>query len=189
MDKDSNAAAVASKKPPWDGSAQNAESTKPSSPLAKRESRSIPSVAKQAATGMGGTAMSKGHAALAGEATEPGGQTVRRLPAACGVGSLSWGLCTQRFSSPPGPLLDPAFTAARLTKPTSFNRDTGTSHGPQACFLRKHRRLIKILKWAFKAAKASEIINPQILYHNAVSYFYKYCIFPVSFLIFWSSLW
>ncbi|XP_035746342.1 cell cycle checkpoint control protein RAD9B isoform X2 [Egretta garzetta] len=81
-DKDSNAAAVASKKPPWNGSAQNTESTKPTSPLAKRESRSIPSVAKQAAAGTGGAAVSEDHAALGGEATEPGGQTslVRRMP-------------------------------------------------------------------------------------------------------------
>ncbi|KFV93786.1 Cell cycle checkpoint control protein RAD9B, partial [Fulmarus glacialis] len=41
VDKDSNAEAVVSKKPQWNGSAQNAASAKPTSPLAKQEFHSL----------------------------------------------------------------------------------------------------------------------------------------------------
>ncbi|KFQ91800.1 Cell cycle checkpoint control protein RAD9B, partial [Nipponia nippon] len=41
MDKDSNAAAVASKKPQWNGNAPNTEAARPASPLAKQEFHSL----------------------------------------------------------------------------------------------------------------------------------------------------
>ncbi|XP_049661141.1 cell cycle checkpoint control protein RAD9B [Accipiter gentilis] len=72
MDKDSNAEAVTSRKPPWDGIAPNTEPVKPPSLLAKQEIKSIPRVMMREVTGMEGTALTEteGHAMLGGEARE-----------------------------------------------------------------------------------------------------------------------
>lgn len=81
MDKDSNAEAVTSRKPPWDGIAPNTEPVKPPSLLAKQEIKSIPRVMMREVTGMEGTALTEteGHAMLGGEARESHYQKVRRL--------------------------------------------------------------------------------------------------------------
>ncbi|XP_054700175.1 cell cycle checkpoint control protein RAD9B [Grus americana] len=70
LDKDSNTAAVASKKPQWNGNALITESAKPTSPLAEREIKSIPRVTKKDRTGTEGTAMTaaEDHATPEGEA-------------------------------------------------------------------------------------------------------------------------
>ncbi|KAM6051648.1 cell cycle checkpoint control protein RAD9B [Theristicus caerulescens] len=67
-DKDSNAAAVASKKPQWNGNAPNTEAAKPASPLAKQEVTSMPRVTKRGRTGGDGPAAAEDPAALEGEA-------------------------------------------------------------------------------------------------------------------------
>ncbi|XP_009579080.1 PREDICTED: cell cycle checkpoint control protein RAD9B [Fulmarus glacialis] len=81
VDKDSNAEAVVSKKPQWNGSAQNAASAKPTSPLAKQEVKSIPRVTKKDTTGAEGTAMTEAEAraVLEGEAAEPHHQQFHSL--------------------------------------------------------------------------------------------------------------
>ncbi|XP_075574626.1 cell cycle checkpoint control protein RAD9B [Pelecanus crispus] len=81
MDKDSNAAAVASKKPQVNGNAPNRVSAKPASPLAKQESTSIPRVIKKDLTGMAGAARAEAEhcAVLEGEAAESHCQTFHSL--------------------------------------------------------------------------------------------------------------
>ncbi|KAM6052132.1 cell cycle checkpoint control protein RAD9B [Chlamydotis macqueenii] len=70
--KDSNAEAVASKKPQRNGNAPDTESAKPVSPLAKQEIKNVPRVTEREVAGVKGTAMTKAQdrAALEGEATE-----------------------------------------------------------------------------------------------------------------------
>ncbi|NWH47029.1 RAD9B protein, partial [Fregata magnificens] len=70
--QESNAEAVASKKPQWNRNAPNTKAAKPVSPLAKQEVKSIPRVTKKDTTGTEGTATTEAeaHAALEGEATE-----------------------------------------------------------------------------------------------------------------------
>ncbi|XP_050762664.1 cell cycle checkpoint control protein RAD9B [Gymnogyps californianus] len=70
--KESNAEAVASKKPQWTGSAPNRESAQPVSPSAKQEIKSIPRVTKRETVGVEGTAVTEAEdrAVLEGEATE-----------------------------------------------------------------------------------------------------------------------
>ncbi|XP_075023794.1 cell cycle checkpoint control protein RAD9B isoform X1 [Calonectris borealis] len=81
MDKDSNAEAVVSKKPQWNGSARNTASAKPASPLAKQEVKSIPRVTKKDTTGPEGTAVTEAEAraVLEGEAAEPHHQKFHSL--------------------------------------------------------------------------------------------------------------
>ncbi|NXL10034.1 RAD9B protein, partial [Mesembrinibis cayennensis] len=66
--QESNAAAVTSKKPQWNGNAPNAEAAKPASPLAKQEVTSMPRVTKRGRTGRDGPAAAEDPAALEGEA-------------------------------------------------------------------------------------------------------------------------
>ncbi|KAM6377428.1 cell cycle checkpoint control protein RAD9B [Pluvialis apricaria] len=71
MGKDSNAEAVSSKKPQWNGSTPSTESAKPASPLAKHKITSTPRVTKRELAGTEGTAPTEaeGHAMLEDEAT------------------------------------------------------------------------------------------------------------------------
>ncbi|NWI27283.1 RAD9B protein, partial [Sula dactylatra] len=67
--QESNAEAIASKKPQWNGNAPNTESVKPASPLAQ-EIRSVPSVSKEIPGTRGAaTTGAKDRAVLEGEAT------------------------------------------------------------------------------------------------------------------------
>ncbi|XP_059683815.1 cell cycle checkpoint control protein RAD9B [Gavia stellata] len=80
-DKGSNAAAVASKKPPCNRNAPNTESAKPVSPLAKQEIKSTPRVTERGVTGIEGPAVTEaeGQAVLEGEAAESHYQKFRSL--------------------------------------------------------------------------------------------------------------
>ncbi|XP_074966867.1 cell cycle checkpoint control protein RAD9B [Phalacrocorax aristotelis] len=70
MDKESNAEAVASKKPQWNRNTPTTESVKPVSPLAQQAIGSIPSVSKREKPGTGGMAGAEDHTVLEGEAAE-----------------------------------------------------------------------------------------------------------------------
>ncbi|KAM6340314.1 cell cycle checkpoint control protein RAD9B [Alca torda] len=79
MGKDSNAAAVASKKPQWNGNAPNTEPAKPASPLAKQEVKNIPRDTEM--PGIEGAALTEAedHVMLEGEAAESHSQKFHSL--------------------------------------------------------------------------------------------------------------
>ncbi|NWU51788.1 RAD9B protein, partial [Dromas ardeola] len=90
--QESNAAAVASKKPQWNGNAPNTEPAKPASPLAKQEVKNIPRVREREVPGTEGAALTEAedYAMLEGEAAESHSQKVRRLPVVLTVENLGW---------------------------------------------------------------------------------------------------
>lgn len=92
MDKDSNAAALASKKPQWNGNAPNTEPAKPASPLAKQEVKNSPRDTKREMAGIEGAALTEAedHPMLEGEAAESQSQKVRRPPVVLTVQNLGW---------------------------------------------------------------------------------------------------
>ncbi|XP_063207202.1 cell cycle checkpoint control protein RAD9B [Chroicocephalus ridibundus] len=81
MDKDSNAAALASKKPQWNGNAPNTEPAKPASPLAKQEVKNSPRDTKREMASIEGAALTEAedHPMLEGEAAESQSQKFHSL--------------------------------------------------------------------------------------------------------------
>ncbi|XP_030915323.1 cell cycle checkpoint control protein RAD9B isoform X3 [Geospiza fortis] len=163
MDGANNAVTAASKKPQQKGNTPSMDPAKLPSALAKQEVKNIPRGTERDEPGRAGAATAQ----AAGEATEAPHAKVRELPtvpalephSCCwaehppgALGGFQWYQLSQQHSWK---------TPAQLENPST----AGNTPGGQGGFTGKRCWLGKILR----VAKASQIINAQILYHRIVT--------------------